>query len=401
TFEGVAQKQGRKTVEADLSCVRKGALVVENGKVLWSGEEMKIPKALLKKKKVKEISLKGKTVLPAFTECHTHLIFAGNRSEEFELRNTGVSYQEIAARGGGILSTMKATRAASPRDLLQTSQERVNRFVEQGVTCLEVKSGYALDAKNEIKVLEVAKKLKGPLIVSTFLGAHAKAPEFEKYEEYLDFLISDVLPEVAKKKLSSRADIFIEKGFFEGDSAFRYLKKAQDLGFSLTIHADQLSLSGGTEMALKLGAVSADHVIQVDSPLIKKMASSNLTAVCLPAADLYMKCAYPKAREMIDTGVRVALATDYNPGTSPTQDLALVGLLARLEMKMSLPEVWSAYTVGAAHALNLENSRGALTSGRDADFLCSEDSWKNFFYQAGCTPISSLFRGGRQIYARH
>lgn len=400
TFAGVAEKQGRKIVEADLGLVKKGGLLVEGGRILWVGEEKKLPKTFLREKKIREVSLKQATVLPAFVECHTHLVFAGDRSEEFELRNQGVSYQEIAARGGGILHTMKATREASVKKLQESSQQKVDRFIEQGVATLEIKSGYALDLKNELKVLQVAQTLEGPEVVTTFLGAHARPPEFASHEEYLLYLTNEVLPVIRKKKLSSRVDIFVEKGFFESAASQIYLQKAKDLGFEIVVHADQLTLSGGTDIALKMGALSADHVLQIDDALIQKMSRSNLTAVCLPAADLYMKCAYPRARQMIDAGVRVALATDFNPGSSPTQDLALVGLLGRLEMKMSLPEVFAAYTMGAAYALNLHHRKGALIPGYDADFVSSAETWKSFFYQAGLTPVTQTFRQGRQIYAR-
>jgi imidazolonepropionase len=392
TLAGVSAKQGRKPTEADLGIIENAAIVSLDGKIAWVGPQKKLPKEFARKSK--EIDLDKATVLPGFVECHTHLVFAGDRSQEFEWRNQGVSYQEIAKRGGGILSTMKATRAIKSAQLKNISQQRVDQFLSQGVTTLEIKSGYGLNLESELKCLKVAKSLQGPEIVTTFLGAHAKPPEFEKYEDYLDHLIEEVLPVIKKQKISNRVDIFIENGFFEKAASRDYLKKAKDLGFQITIHADQLSLSGGTELALELNALSADHVIQIDPMLINKIAKSKTVAVLLPAADLYMKCAYPKARELIDAGARVALSTDFNPGTSPTQDLALVGLLARLEMKMTLAEAITAYTFNAAAALALENKIGSLEVGKSANFISIKNDWNQLFYSAGAMQSELVFIKG-------
>jgi imidazolonepropionase len=333
-------------------------------------------------------------VAPGFIECHTHLIFAGHRAVEFEMRNQGASYQEISQKGGGILSTMKHTRAASPKVLKELAQKRVDDFTAQGVTTLEMKSGYALDLKNELKVLKVAQELKGPRIVTTFLGAHAKPPEFTGYPEYLKFLSDQVLPRVKKQKLASRVDIFVEEGFFNQRDSRDFLKAAQGLGFDLVVHADQLTLSGGADLCVEFNALSGDHLLRIQEKEIRKLAASQVTCVLLPAADLYMKCAYPPARALIDAGARVALATDFNPGTSPTQDLNLVGLLARLEMKMTLPEVIAAYTVGAAHALKLSSKVGSLELGKCADLICTDVSWQEFFYSVGQRIPTSVYKNG-------
>lgn len=371
------------------------AMIIENGLVSWIGPQSKIPKKI---KFQKEIDLKKKKVLPAFIECHTHSVFAGSRADEFELRNNGVSYLEIAKKGGGILSTMKKTRQASVKDLLASTQERVNNFIKQGVATVEIKSGYALDLKNEIKILEVMQKITKARIVPTFLGAHAKPPEYGSYGAYLDYLASEVLPIVKKKKLSQRVDIFIEKNFFEVSEARKYLSEALRLGFEITIHANQLSLSGGAELALELGAQSADHVIHLTDETVEYFARGKTVAVLLPAADLYMKCPYPPARKLIDSGATVALATDYNPGSCPTQDLSLVGLLARLEMKMTLPEVFQAYTINAAKALGIDHEEGSLKVGKRANFICTEADLTDFFYSAGDMPEHELFiRGNKTL----
>lgn len=370
----------------------KMAMIIENGLIAWIGLQNKIPKKIKFKK---EIDLKKKKVLPAFIECHTHSLFAGSRADEFELRNNGVSYLEIAKKGGGILSTMKKTRTASAKELLASTQERVNNFIRQGVATVEVKSGYALDMKNEIKSLEVINKISTARVIPTFLGAHAKPPEYDSYGKYLEYLAKEVLPLVKKKKLSNRVDIFIEKNFFEVPEARTYLSAAKRLGFEVTIHANQLSLSGGAELALELQAQSADHVIHLTDETIQYFARNKTVAVLLPAADLYMKCPYPPARNLIDSGATVALATDYNPGSCPTQDLSLVGLLARLEMKMTLPEVFKAYTINAARALGIDHEEGSLAVGKRANFICTDAELYDFFYSAGTMPSHQLFILGK------
>lgn len=398
TLEGVARKGGRRILEEDLGLLQKAAFVVKNGQIDWVGPDDRIPRAYVRES-LREISMKGRTVLPGFVECHTHTVFAGDRSAEFELRQQGLSYQEIAARGGGILSSVRSTRETSVKRLTELAQKRADEFVRQGVTTLEIKSGYGLNLKDEMKSLRAAGGVRGPHIVRTFLGAHAVPPEFSSAMDYLKELSSQVLPEIRKKKLAERVDIFIEKGFFNADLAITYLEQAKSLGFEVTIHADQLTLCGGARAAVTVGAMSADHVIQIGSSEIQKLAKSEITAVLLPAADLYMNCSYPPARALIDAGARVALATDFNPGTSPTQDLTLVGLLARLQMKMSLPEVIAAYTYNAAAALGLAGQKGSLCVGQDADFISTDKNWRSLFYSVGERPLMDSYVSGKRIKA--
>ncbi len=370
------------------------AFLVSNGIIEWVGSKSKAPKGF---KIQKEFNLQKKLVFPSFIECHTHTVFAGDRSDEFELRNNGTSYLEIAKQGGGILSTVRKTREISKSHLQRISQKRVDQFLRQGVSTLEIKSGYALDLKNEIKMLEVAKSMRGPQIITTYLGAHALPGEFTSYQLYLDYITEVILPILKKRNLAQRIDIFIEKNFFEVKEAKLFLEKAKSLNFNLTIHANQLSESGGAELALELQAQSADHVICLNQNTILKFAKSKTVAVLLPMADLYMKCAYPKARALIDAGATVALATDFNPGSCPSQDLMLVGLLARLEMKMTLPEVFLAYTKNAAKALGIDHQQGDLSVGKRANFICTDANMSDFFYSAGYVPDHQLFICGKEI----
>ncbi len=396
TMAGAAKKGGRNVKEEDLSRILQPAWVSENGRITWIGSEKDLPAG----KYDEEVDLCARDVVPAFVECHTHLAFVGNRSEEFEWRQQGVSYQEIAARGGGIISTVKSTRSSNEEALLWVMQERADRFVEQGVTTLEIKSGYGLDLENEIKSLKMAGKVKGPRIVRTFLGPHSKPPEYKTVDEYFEFVMEKLLPEIAKKKLAERADIFIEKGFFSAEQGERYFKKAKSLGLDVTAHVEQLSNSGGTAVALKNQAVSVDHVVELKPEEITSLAKSESVAVLLPASDFYLKIKYPKARDLIDQGACVALSTDFNPGTSPTQDLSFVGVLARLEMKMSLPEVLCAWTFGAAKALNKQAMLGSLEVGKQCDFVCLDNNWENLFYSVGSRPVANVWKEGRKLFEK-
>ncbi len=393
TLSGARQKQGRGVTEADLGLEKNQTLVVSRGRIVWLGPDENLPKEF-KKRVAEEYDCKGLTVAPGLVECHTHSVFSGNRSAEFEMRNQGVSYVEIAKQGGGILSTMRQTRQAPLRELVKTAQDRVHRFAKQGVTTLESKSGYGLDLENEFKMLKCMGLLKKMRVVPTFLGPHARPPEFASCKAYLDQLIDDVLPRLKQRQLARRCDIFIENGFFEKSDSERYFKAAQDLGFDIVAHAEQLTHSGGAQLAVKYGAVSADHLLQINDSDIQTLSNSETTCVLLPSSDLYMKVSYPKARELIDRGARVALATDFNPGSSPSQDVSLVGLLARLEMKMTLPEVIGAYTVGAAYALKLQDEIGSLEVGKSADFFLSKESWKHFFYEIGNFPCEATYLRG-------
>lgn len=396
TLASLSQKDGRRPDVGDLSQQLRSAIIVHKGCIEWIGSQKNIPKEYRKKIK-KETSLKNKTVMPAFVECHTHSIFAGNRSAEFEMRMRGQSYQEISAQGGGILSTMRATRKATQAELTAGAQKTLNSFAAQGVGVVEIKSGYALNLKDELKMLRAAQSLRGPLTVTTFLGAHALPPEFHERENYLDYLASDCLPRIKKQKLSSRVDIFIEKGFFEIPSAKKFLERARDLGFQLTIHADQLSRTGAAILGVELGALSVDHVICATDSDCQRIANSSVTAVLLPTADLYMKCPYPPARKLLDAGARVALATDFNPGSSPSVDLNLVGLLARLEMHMTFPEVVAAYTFNAAAALGVEGHYGTLEKGKVANFQAFDDDINNLFFKISPRHDLELFVSGKKV----
>lgn len=396
TLKEMFARNGRgMTQESDLSLIKQAAMVIEGDKIKWIGPKNKIPRDF-KKIKVKEVVVNG-NIYPGFIDCHTHTLFYGDRSQEFELKNRGVSYQEIAQKGGGITHTVNQTRAASLQELKGALESRLNCFWKQGVTTAEIKTGYGLSFESEMRMLKVLKSSQHPLeIIPTYLGAHALAPEFNDYKLYVEELKKN-LQEIKKKKLTDRVDIFIEKGFFSKELAKDYLAFAKKMGFELTIHADQLSLCGGAELAVELNALSADHLICVKDEQIKKLASSQTTCVLLPAADFYSHCPYPPARKMLEGGCRVALASDFNPGTSPTQNIQFVGLLARVMMKMTLPEVFTALSLGGAFALGEESRIGSLTENKDADFFISDMDWDQFFYDLAPIPIKSIWKSGKNF----
>lgn len=399
TLKGASTKKGRVVKEQDLSVVRDAAMVCVDGHIAWIGPRQDLDQANIAAYRIEPefISFGGRTVLPAFVEPHTHLVFAGSRAEEFEWRMQGQTYQEIAAKGGGILSTVGATRVATEESLQAMAQKRADRFVAQGVTLLEVKSGYGLDFETEKKCLRVAKRIQGPDVVTTYLGPHSRSPDFADLESYMQKILNDFLPKIVHEGLADRADIYIENGFFNLQQARLYFEKLKAFNFPFTAHVEQLSDCGGVDLALRYGPQSVDHVVYISADNIQNLARSETTAVLLPASDFYLKMRYPPARELIDSGVCVALSTDFNPGTSPTQDLSFVGVLARLEMKMSLPEVIAAFTVGGACALGKERQLGSLELGKRCDFVVLGADWRDLFYSVGLHPIDSVWKSGHLL----
>lgn len=401
SLSGVVAKDGRRVLEEDLSIIPNAIMVAKEGRVAWVGTEADFKKVEIKQfgeqVKFEFISLEGRTVIPAFVEPHTHLVFAGDRCEEFEWRQQGQTYQEIAQKGGGILSTVHATRKASEEELLTLAQKRAQRFLRQGVTTLEVKSGYGLNLESELRILKVARQIQGPRVITTYLGPHSRSPDSATYGDTFEQVLNHDLEKVMASGLADRADIYIEKGFFTVEQGQRYFAKLAEMGVAFTAHVEQLSEFGGIAMALKYSPQSVDHAVYATAADIAALASSSTTTVLLPTSDFYLKMKYPPAREMIKAGVRVALSTDFNPGTSPTDDLSLVGVLARIEMKMTLPEVLAAYTFGAASALGMSSETGSLTTGKLCDFNVLQGSWRNLFYSVGTHPIHQVYKEGKLI----
>lgn len=386
--------------EKDFGTIKKAAMVIDRGRIAWLGRQSQLKSSVLKASQIKvttESDFGGQTVLPGFVEAHTHVAFAGDRQNEFELRNQGQSYADIAKKGGGIQATMKATAKVSESDLLTLAQSRVDRFVRQGVVCLEAKSGYGPNAATELKILNVHRKLKGPEVVSTFLGLHAVPKSFSSSADYTDWVIKKLLPKVTKGRLADRVDAFVEKGYFSKKDARAFFHAAKLAGLSFTIHADQLNRTTAYDLAIDEGGQSADHLVQLSAGDITRLAKSSVVSGLLPAADFYLKMAYPKARALLDQGGRVFLATDYNPGSSPTGSLNFVGVLARLEMKMTLAEVLCAYTLNAAEALGRSDDYGVIDTGRKANFIQTPADLDQLFYDIGHHPITATYKSGKKI----
>lgn len=379
SFKGFLKKEGLHPTEKDFAPIKGAALVVDKGLVKWVGKESTLPAEY---EKSKSVDLKGLNVFPAFTECHTHLVFGGDRKAEFEKKISGSTYQEIQKSGGGISKTVQDTKKISKDDLLKIAQKRVDKFKAQGVSLIEVKSGYGRDFKNEAKQLEVAFALKGPKIIPTYLALHSFSGE---KKDYVNQILNKDLPKMLKAfpKLK-RFDLFVESGFFDTKDLRELAVRLGDK--NLCVHADQLSFCGGTVESARLGALSVEHAVYLKDKEIAELSRYPTVVNLLPGADFYLDTKYPEARKLIDGGVRVALATDYNPGSSPTQDLSFIGVLARRQMKMSLAEVWCAYTLNASRSLGVFN-KGALAKDQVADFFTSDADAHDFFYEVGTHPV--------------
>lgn len=370
TGSGVRARDGRRVVEADLGRIEDGALVHDGNKILWVGPTRELPK---KFKKARSTDLKKKSaVIPGLVDCHTHLIFAGNRSDEFARRCAGATYEEIAAQGGGIVASVDATRKASKAELLKLAVERVEKAKSYGVRTLELKSGYGLDLKTEVKVLEVAKALKKRFpemrFQTTFLGAHA-FPKDVSREKYMHELLERMLPDIARRKLADACDVFVDDGYFTVDQARAILEKAKKLGLKIKIHADELGNTESAALAAELGCLSADHLLKISERGIRELARSQTVAVLLPGTAFFLKAQHAPARALIHAGACVALSTDFNPGTCMTLNLPTIMTIAALYLGMSRAEIFAAVTYNAAKALGMHETRSTLEEGMDADFV--------------------------------
>jgi imidazolonepropionase len=350
------------------------------------------------------IDASGKIVLPGFVDSHTHLIYAGSRENEFEQRLQGMTYQEIAAHGGGINATVRCVREASKEQLKTLARQRLDRMLRLGVTTVEVKSGYGLTTADEIKCLEVIAELnaEGPLeLIPTFLGAHAVPPEYRSNRDgYLRLLIDEMLPEIARCDLARFCDVFCETGVFDLQESERILARARDLGFQLKLHADELTPLGGAELAARLGATSADHLLCITDAGIDALAASGTVATLLPGTAFFLGMPYAPARKLIERGVPVALASDCNPGTCPTENLPLVGAMACTQMKMLPAEALTALTVNAAAALGCSDRLGSIEVGKQADLIiCDVPDFRHLFYHFGVNHVWRVIKRGRVVFA--
>jgi imidazolonepropionase len=387
-----------------LGIITDGTLWVRDGKIQRAGNWNEIKAAA--PADADEIDAEGQVLSPGFVDAHTHLVFAGNRADEFERRALGESYQSMAASGGGIRSTVRATRAASELDLLISAKKRAHWLLRNGTTTAEIKSGYGLALEHEVKMLRIVRSLgeAGPLrVVATFLGAHEFPDEFRQDREaYIDLIIAEMLPAIAREQLAEYADVFCEPHLFNIETAFRIMSAASQLGFGLRMHVDQLSNSGGAQLAARLKAATADHLEQTDDAGISALRDAGVQPVLLPGSVYALGLSrYPPARRLIEAGLPIVLATDLNPGSSPTPSIPMVLSLAVTQMKLSVAEAINAVTINAAHSLKRSNELGSLEPGKQADFVihaCSD--YRELGYYFGVEPAQQVFISGELVYER-
>ena len=402
TCSGFKAKKGQEM--SDLQVIHDGAIVIEKGIITKTG---KTEEALsgLNASCFDLVDASGKAVLPGFIDAHTHFVFGGYRAEEFSWRLRGDSYMDIMKRGGGILSTVEATRRATKNDLIECGKKRLDSMLSFGVTTVEGKSGYGLDHDTEIKQLEVMKELDAshPVdIVRTFLGAHA-VPEAYRYnpDGFIEYLISEVLPDISKWKLAEICDVFCEKGVFSVEQSKRLLEHAKFLGLKLKLHADEMAPLGGAELAAELGALSADHLLYASDKGIQEMARAGVVATLLPGTAFSLKEPYARARFMIDNGCAVALATDFNPGSCYSESIPLMFALATLYMGMTPEETVTAYTLNAAAALGRSDTIGSLDVGKAGDVVVLEfPSYLYIPYHIGVNSVEKTIKRGEIVFDR-
>jgi imidazolonepropionase len=402
TCSGTQAKRGKEM--AALSPIEDGCVIIEGGKITAAGRTGEIEKRL-RGFKGEVIDADGKAVLPGFVDSHTHTIFSGDRAEEFSWRLAGSSFLEILERGGGIISTVRATRAAPAEALYEEAFLRLDSLLAHGVTTVEIKSGYGLDLDTEIKQLEVAQRLDAthPVdVVSTFLGAHATPPEYAGNQDgYIDFVEDIVLPAVCEKELADFCDVFCDTGVFSVEQARKLLQRAKELGLKLKLHADEIACLGGAELAAELGAVSADHLLHASDSGIKAMAEAGVIAGLLPGTAFCLGERFARARHMIESGLAVTLATDLNPGTFYSESIPFVFALAVFGMHMSVEETVTALTINAAAALGRADRIGSIDPGKNADLIIlTLPSYTHIPYRTGVNIVDKVVKSGAVVWDR-
>ena len=382
--------------------------IIENGGILINNEnrieEIGNYEVIVNEVKQSQISnlksqISNSVVLPAFIDCHTHICFGGNRANDFAMRNAGKTYLEIAEKGGGIWSSVQHTRNASESELLEKLLERINRLISLGITTIEIKSGYGLNVESELKMLRVMKKAQEKTeatLVPTCLSAHLKPKDFEGTSSaYLQYILTEILPKVKQENLSKRVDIFIEKSAFQPEESRKFLEKAKEMGFEITVHADQFT-AGSSRIAVEVGAVSADHLEATIDEDIEFLAKSETVAVALPGASIGLGEPFTPARKILNKNGILAIASDWNPGSAPMGNLITQASILATFQKLTTAEVLAGITFRAAKALNLTD-RGILKKGMKADFVVFEtDNFQNILYNQGGLVASEVYIDGEK-----
>ncbi|MGD2294480.1 MAG: imidazolonepropionase [Candidatus Aminicenantes bacterium] len=391
----------RKEALGDVGSLEGGCIASNKGKIVFIGSAKECREKVLPAKDCLEIDGRGKIGLPGFVDPHTHLPFAGSREDELLLRLQGYTYQQLAAKGLGIQTTVKATREASPEALLSLCLSRLDSMLVHGTTTVEAKSGYGLNLQDELKQLRVLKEAdqKHPVdIVPTFLGAHEVPPEYkEKKNDYIELIIREMIPEVTKNKLAEFFDVFCEEGVYSVEETRKMVQAAKQAGLKIKIHADEFTSLGGAELAAEENATSAEHLIAISQDGISALSKSSTAAILLPGVSFFLQ--HDKkapARELIDRGTVVALATDFNPGSSMTESMFFILQLAVFTLKMGIEEAINAATANAAYAVCRQKNVGSLEVGKQMDFiLCEIPNYAHLAYHMGIKPNTLVIKNGR------
>jgi imidazolonepropionase len=377
----------------DVQLVEDAYVLIEDGRFAAVGRERDLQPL---RGEVDELDAAGRCAVPGLVDCHTHACFLGDRVEEFSLRSGGATYEELHAAGGGILSTVRATRAGGESALTGAVSRHAARMRAHGTTTFEAKSGYGLDRETELASLQAIAAAGG---IPTWLGAHTLPPEFDDPSAYVDFLLAEVLPEAAR--IAEAADVFVERGAFGVAGARRYLEACAAAGLALRLHGDQFTELGAVPLAVELGARSVDHLEATGADGVRALASSSVVGVLLPASALFLGRPMPPARELVDAGAAVALATDFNPGSAFCESLALVCSLACTQLRLSPEEALAACTVNAAWVLGRAGSIGRLAPGFDADIVLLDASdWRHLAYHLGGQTVAAVIRKGEVAWSR-
>lgn len=401
TVSGFEARNGEKM--NDLGIIENGAVVIKDGVITHVGTTEEIMGQIEDTSAYEMVDCTGKTVMPGFVDSHTHFVFGGYRADEFSWRLRGDDYMDIMNRGGGIINSVRGTMEASLEELIALGKKRLDSMIMFGVTTVEGKSGYGLDRDTEIKQLEAMKALQDAHsidIVPTFLGAHAVPKDYKGNEDaFIDLMIDEVMPEVVEKGLAEFCDIFCEKNVFTVDQSRRLLNKAKEMGLKAKIHADEIVRLGGAELAAEVGAVSADHLLQASDEGIKQMAEAGVVATVLPGTAYSLKEPFARARDMIDMGAAVALASDFNPGSCFTESIPLIFSLATIKMGMSIEETITALTLNGAAAVDRADKIGSIDVGKFGDVVIHEfPSYKFLPYHIGVSTVEKVVKSGRMIF---
>ena len=396
-------QQGPRSKEAmsELGLIEDGSVWLEDGKIAAVGTTAQLEEQYAEQSAEAEvIDANGQLVTPGLVDPHTHVAYGGSREGEFEKRLQGASYMDIMNAGGGIHATMRMTREATEEELVEQTTKRLDSFLEHGVTTVEGKSGYGMNLETELKQLEVMKKLNAehPIdLVPTFMGAHAVPSEYKgKEDDFVDYLIDTMLPEVAE--LAEFNDVFCEQNVYTPEQSERILEAGKKYGLTPKIHADEIVSYGGAELAAKVGAISAEHLLKASDEGIKAMADAGVIACLLPATALYLREEAAQGRKMIDSGVAVAISTDCNPGSSPTVSMPLVMNLACISMRLTPAEALVAATYNAACAIKREDRAGSIEVGKQADIvLWKVKSYQELQYLFGVNHVEAVWKNGEKV----